>query len=110
MSCSGSQKVPRKGSLGGLFPEGAYYCWQVRPPRRVSYWGFASMRFNCVRLPYSLDVLLSNTSRVDSEEVFLAANPNLQGRAPVEIFDETVKATAKQNLTGLSLKTATSLN
>lgn len=53
--------------------------------------------FNCIRLPFSLDMLLRNMS-VPHPELTLAANPALQGLSPLQIFDKTVSALTKVGL------------
>eukprot|EP00438_Fugacium_kawagutii_P020586 Skav222341 [mRNA] locus=scaffold3497:25622:33670:- [translate_table: standard] len=54
--------------------------------------------FNCVRLPFSLDGVIGNLSRVPDPKVSLAACPDLQDRTPLEIFDATVDELTKQGL------------
>eukprot|EP00405_Crypthecodinium_cohnii_P036446 CAMPEP_0206546504 /NCGR_PEP_ID=MMETSP0325_2-20121206/12750_1 /ASSEMBLY_ACC=CAM_ASM_000347 /TAXON_ID=2866 /ORGANISM="Crypthecodinium cohnii, Strain Seligo" /LENGTH=556 /DNA_ID=CAMNT_0054045651 /DNA_START=318 /DNA_END=1988 /DNA_ORIENTATION=+ len=49
------------------------------------------MKFNCVRLPYSLE-MLTPSATVPYPEKSLAANPQLLGKTPLEIFDATVEA------------------
>mmetsp|Transcript_38482 Transcript_38482/g.107230 ORF Transcript_38482/g.107230 Transcript_38482/m.107230 type:complete len:603 (-) Transcript_38482:94-1902(-) len=52
--------------------------------------------FNCVRLPFSLDLVLGGLSRLPDPNMSLAANPELLDLTPLEVFDATVKAlTAK---------------
>ncbi|CAE7832431.1 unnamed protein product [Symbiodinium sp. KB8] len=46
--------------------------------------------FNCVRLPFSLDGVVGNISRLPNPEVSLAANPAIQDVSPLELFDVTV--------------------
>jgi len=55
----------------------------------------ASMGFNCVRLPYSTEGHLSNPL-IDDEH--LAANPDLQGKRFLEVFDATVAAISEAGL------------
>lgn len=50
------------------------------------------LKFNCVRLPFSLELVLTNRSRIPEEAAALAANPSLQGLSPMELFDATVAA------------------
>eukprot|EP00929_Paragymnodinium_shiwhaense_P112290 TRINITY_DN8054_c0_g1_i3.p1 TRINITY_DN8054_c0_g1~~TRINITY_DN8054_c0_g1_i3.p1 ORF type:complete len:619 (+),score=62.01 TRINITY_DN8054_c0_g1_i3:67-1923(+) len=52
------------------------------------------MRFNCVRLPYSLDLFLGQGRDPwppEAAEKSLAANPALQSLTPLEIFDKMVE-------------------
>mmetsp|Transcript_108516 Transcript_108516/g.338239 ORF Transcript_108516/g.338239 Transcript_108516/m.338239 type:complete len:661 (+) Transcript_108516:17-1999(+) len=46
--------------------------------------------FNCVRLPFSLELALRNRTRVPRANVTLRANPELQPLSPLELFDATV--------------------
>lgn len=54
--------------------------------------------FNCVRLPYSLDLVLGNFTQVPDPAVSLAANPDLQRKSPMEVFDLTLEALTKEGL------------
>lgn len=54
------------------------------------------MGFNCVRLPFSLELIYSNP--IVSNTSTLAANPNLIGQTGMQIFDATVEALAKNDL------------
>lgn len=49
----------------------------------------AEMGFNCVRLPYSTQGYVQNPAVADED---LAANPELQGKRFLELFDLTVQA------------------
>ncbi|CAE7246322.1 NHD1 [Symbiodinium pilosum] len=51
----------------------------------------ASFGFNCVRLPFSLEMVLKNVSVPHLQEV-LAANPDWVGLSPMQVFDKTVTA------------------
>ena len=52
------------------------------------------MGFNSVRLPFSNQML--EEKKVDPR--FLEANPDLIGKTPLEVFDEVVKALARENI------------
>lgn len=54
--------------------------------------------FNCVRLPFSLDGVIGNFSRVPDPKVSLAACPELQDRSPLEVFDATVDQLTQHGL------------
>mmetsp|Transcript_73364 Transcript_73364/g.174781 ORF Transcript_73364/g.174781 Transcript_73364/m.174781 type:complete len:584 (+) Transcript_73364:128-1879(+) len=56
------------------------------------------LRFNCVRMPYSLDLIFGNATSVEHETLSLAANPNLQGMSPLEVYDACVKAVTDAGL------------
>jgi len=57
-----------------------------------------AMGFNCVRLPFSLDMVFQNRTRVPEAAASLAANPRLQELSPLGLFDETVAALTKVGL------------
>ncbi|CAE8612109.1 unnamed protein product, partial [Polarella glacialis] len=57
----------------------------------------ADLRFNCIRLPFSLDNVFGNFS-VPSPKASLAANPALESESPLKIFDATVKALTDRGL------------
>lgn len=63
----------------------------VRPLAEVAR-SITELGFNCVRLPYSLDLVLGNQSHVPDPDVSLAANPELKEKTPLEVFDVTIKA------------------
>lgn len=46
---------------------------------------------NCIRLPYSLDLIYQNFTKVPNAEDVLKANPALQSLSPMAVFDETVR-------------------
>ena len=48
------------------------------------------MGFNCARLPFSLEQVLTNITVPDPTRS-LRANPDLQGLSPMEVFDKTVE-------------------
>ncbi|CAJ1405628.1 unnamed protein product [Effrenium voratum] len=56
----------------------------------------AALGFNCVRLPFSLEMVLRNTTVPNPEA--LAANPELLGLSPIQVFDKTVEALTKAGL------------
>mmetsp|Transcript_48003 Transcript_48003/g.124878 ORF Transcript_48003/g.124878 Transcript_48003/m.124878 type:complete len:608 (+) Transcript_48003:35-1858(+) len=45
---------------------------------------------NCIRLPYSMDMIYGNYTHVPDAKVSLAANPELQDSSPLEVFDATL--------------------
>jgi len=47
----------------------------------------AALGFNCVRLPYSVELYLGNPSIDDTK---VAANTHLKGLKALEVFDQTV--------------------
>eukprot|EP00931_Biecheleriopsis_adriatica_P066297 TRINITY_DN40691_c0_g1_i1.p1 TRINITY_DN40691_c0_g1~~TRINITY_DN40691_c0_g1_i1.p1 ORF type:complete len:625 (+),score=139.84 TRINITY_DN40691_c0_g1_i1:72-1946(+) len=53
--------------------------------------------FNCIRLPFNLDMLLTNAT-VPAPEESLAANPQLWGLTPLQVFDATVTELTKAGL------------
>lgn len=57
----------------------------------ASSFRIVELKFNCIRLPFSLEMVLDNTS-VPRPEELLAANPELLGLSPMEVFDKTVTA------------------
>lgn len=56
-----------------------------------------SLGFNCVRMPYSLDLLASD-SPVPDPQISLAANPDLQGLTALEVFDASVETVTRAGL------------
>mmetsp|Transcript_101343 Transcript_101343/g.180140 ORF Transcript_101343/g.180140 Transcript_101343/m.180140 type:complete len:650 (-) Transcript_101343:229-2178(-) len=54
----------------------------------------AELGFNCVRLPFSLDMVVGNNSsdRISNAEELLAANPELQHLSSLKVFDATVQS------------------
>ncbi|CAE7216405.1 unnamed protein product [Symbiodinium sp. KB8] len=50
------------------------------------------LKFNCVRLPYSLDSLNLSAVSIPHPASQLCHNPELQASTPLEIFDSTVQA------------------
>lgn len=54
--------------------------------------------FNCVRVPFSLELVLGNRTRVPDAGVSLAANPALHRLSPLEVFDKTVEALTDHGL------------
>ncbi|CAE7567712.1 unnamed protein product, partial [Symbiodinium necroappetens] len=50
------------------------------------------LKFNCVRLPYSLDSLNLSAASIPHPASQLCHNPELQASTPLEIFDSTVQA------------------
>merc|ERR1712048_1279084 len=57
----------------------------------------AEMGFNCVRLPFSLALVLRNETQIPNPES-INANPGLKGLSPLEIFDATVASLAGADL------------
>mmetsp|Transcript_61155 Transcript_61155/g.157711 ORF Transcript_61155/g.157711 Transcript_61155/m.157711 type:complete len:665 (+) Transcript_61155:62-2056(+) len=55
------------------------------------------MSFNCVRLPFSLEQVLTNVS-VPAPAASLRANPELQGLSPMKVYDATVAGLTKKGL------------
>jgi endoglucanase len=55
----------------------------------------AEQGFNCVRFPFSV-WMIQQTARVPDR--YLAANPDLHGSTPVEVYDACVKALTDQGL------------
>lgn len=60
-------------------------------PASVMASRIVELKFNCIRLPFSLEMVLDNMS-VPRPEEMLAANPELLGLSPMEVFDKTVTA------------------
>ncbi|CAK0830202.1 unnamed protein product [Prorocentrum cordatum] len=54
--------------------------------------------FNCVRLPFSLDVVFTNRSSVPSPHTSLRANPDLKSKSPLEVFDAALEALTDKGL------------
>ncbi|CAE6931190.1 unnamed protein product [Symbiodinium sp. CCMP2592] len=50
------------------------------------------LKFNCVRLPYSLDSLNLSAASIPNPASQLCHNPELQASTPLQIFDSTVQA------------------
>jgi endoglucanase len=55
----------------------------------------AAQEFNCVRFPFSL-WMIDQTAPVPPQ--YLAANPDLRGSTPIEVYDACVKALTDQGL------------
>jgi endoglucanase len=54
--------------------------------------GIADKGFNCVRLPFSLEMYMLNPV---IEDDVLTANPQLLGKTALEVFDATIAALSK---------------
>merc|ERR1719229_27698 len=54
--------------------------------------------FNCVRLPFSLDMFFLNRTQVPHPDISLRANPELKRRSPLEVFDATLQALTGKGL------------
>eukprot|EP00930_Biecheleria_cincta_P031596 TRINITY_DN21931_c0_g1_i1.p1 TRINITY_DN21931_c0_g1~~TRINITY_DN21931_c0_g1_i1.p1 ORF type:complete len:526 (+),score=53.29 TRINITY_DN21931_c0_g1_i1:310-1887(+) len=57
----------------------------------------AEMGFNCVRLTFSLKLVLGNETHIPDPQS-IAANPALQGLSPLRVFDATVAALSSAGL------------
>lgn len=69
-----------------------------RQPLAAFVQNISGMGFNCVRLTFSLELLLGNRTHVRDPQWSLAANPELQNLSPLEIFDATVSALTHEGL------------
>lgn len=82
---------------------GAYMSMRVnnglnKQPRQEIAARIAELGFNCVRLPYGLDMIYDESLQVADPNASLAANPDLKGLSPFEVFDATLEALTDQGL------------
>ena len=81
-----SGAAQKDGVVGGL---------QHQPPARIAI-QFASMGFNCVRIPWSV-AMIQRPHNVSNASL-LAAAPSLRGKSTPEILDDVVDACASARL------------
>eukprot|EP00931_Biecheleriopsis_adriatica_P050476 TRINITY_DN29229_c0_g1_i1.p1 TRINITY_DN29229_c0_g1~~TRINITY_DN29229_c0_g1_i1.p1 ORF type:complete len:586 (-),score=104.94 TRINITY_DN29229_c0_g1_i1:39-1796(-) len=81
---------------GAHLPQMVFTGLDVRPAEGIAR-TIVELGFNCVRLPYSLDLVYAN-STVPEPQKRLAANPKLQGKTPLEVFDAVASTLTEAGL------------
>ena len=71
-----------------------------RQPLRQIARTIAKLGFNCVRLPFNLEMLFGNATQVPNPKISLRANPELMRFSPLEVFDATIAELSAQGLSG----------
>ena len=69
----------------------------VQPLQNISA-RIVELGFNCVRLPFSSELVLTNRSHVPHPRQSLAANEDLQALTPLEVFDRTLYSLTQAGL------------